>query len=136
MVLLSVNVYAQEAPKKIEAEKFSATNSATVKVGKTVTAVSKFTKGAWIKFDKVDFSQGIAKIKINVASGSKDGKAQLEFRLGDENGKLLGKKAIKTQGWDKFYELEIDLEKTKGLQDLVIVSTQGGVVLDWFILQE
>lgn len=135
-ILLSAAAQAQNTTAKIEAEKFNETNTAMFKKSKTNTFVNKFDKGAWIKFNNVNFADGISNIKFNVASGSNTGKAEIEFRLGSEKGTLLGKATIKTNGWNEFSEQSISIVKTAGKQDLVIVSTQGGVLLDWFTLEK
>ncbi|TZF86274.1 carbohydrate-binding protein (plasmid) [Pedobacter sp. BS3] len=132
---ISVAVYAQSSH-KIEAESFSETSGAARKKTETGTVVNKFDKGKWIRFDKIDFQTGISKIRIKAGSGSSDGKATLEFRTGSETGPLLGKADIKTAGWTVLSEQVIDITRTSGIQDLVVVSSQGGVILDWISLEQ
>jgi len=124
--------FAQDNPKRIEAENFSETDKATIKESKEVTFVNQFAKGSWIKFDKLDFGkEGTEQLKFRVSSGSKASPA-LEIRLGGHKGKLLGKIDVETKNWGKYTEQTLQIPKTKGKQTIAIVSTGGGVLLDWF----
>lgn len=131
ILFTAARAFSQDNPKRIEAERFSETNRATTKESSGETVVNKFDKGAWIRFDKIDFGKGVDKIKLRAGSGSKSN-PQIEIRLGDHRGKLLGKVDIESKGWGRFNEHTLQISKTKGKQSITIVSTGGGVLLDWF----
>ncbi|NGF55830.1 carbohydrate-binding protein [Parapedobacter sp. SGR-10] len=127
--------FAQEKGKRIEAESFSTIHRATTKEVKTGTVVNKFDKGAWIKFDNLDFGKGTEQLKFKVSSGSENS-PQLEVRLGDHKGKLLGTLKVESKNWGKYVEQSLTIPQTKGKQTITIVSTAGGVLLDWFELMD
>ena len=132
ILFTGAQAFSQDNPKRIEAESFSEkAEVVTVKPGDKGTIVGTFSKGAWIKFDKVNFEKGAEQMKLRAASGS-DNKPQLEIRLGDSKGKLLGTVAIENGGWGKFKEYTLQIPKTKGEQTITIVSPKGGVILNWF----
>jgi len=124
--------FAQEAHKRIEAESFNETDNATTKESKGVTFVNQFARGSWIKFDELDFGkEGAERLKFRVSSGSK-ASPTLEIRLGSHKGKLLGKINVEVKRWGNYTEQILQIPKIKGRQTITIVSTKGGVLLDWF----
>lgn len=124
--------FSQNNPKRIEAESFSEKSEViTVKPGDKGTIIGTFSKGAWVKFNKVNFDKGAEQIKFRAASGS-DNKPQLEVRLGDAKGKLLGTVSIENTGWGKFKEYTMQIPKTTDEQTITIISPKGGVILNWF----
>ena len=131
ILFIATQGFAQEKSNRVEAESFSEIYRATTKEGDGGTIVNKFDKGAWIRFDKLDFGKGAEQIKFRAGSGS-DKSPQLEVRLGDHKGKLLGKIDIEAKGWGKYSEQTLQIPKTKGKQTITIVSTGGGVLLNWF----
>ena len=125
---------AQSLPNTIEAESYSETNSASKTKGDQGTVVNKFSKGAWIKFNEVDFGKGITKLKFRASSGATVGKLLLEVRLDAADGKLLGTLTVEKNGWGSFKEQELEIKKTKGKQTVVLVATDGALMLNWFEL--
>ncbi|MFD1628764.1 carbohydrate-binding protein [Pseudopedobacter beijingensis] len=132
ILFTATQVFSQDNTKRIEAENFSEkADEITVKPGDKGTIIGTFSKGAWVKFEKVNFEKGAEQIKFRAASGS-DNKPQLEIRLGDAKGKLLGTAAIENEGWGKFKEYIVQIPKTTGEQTITIISPKGGVILNWF----
>jgi|GEM_PF-2094653 len=133
-IFLSMALYSQESI-KIEAESLNSKSEkisiSKKKTGETTIGGGFASKG-WIKFDDVDFGEGKGQLKIRAASGSKSKKASLEVRLNSPDGELIGKIKVPVKGWDSFNEADAVLaRKISSTADICIVSTSGGVILDW-----
>ena len=127
---------AQDSLKVIQAETYNETNTATQTKADKGIVVNKFAKGAWIKFNEVDFGKGATKMLFRASSGATTGKLLLEVRLAEPDGKLLAMLTVQKNGWGTFQEQELEIKKTRGKQKLVLVAQDGAVMLNWFKVVE
>lgn len=131
-ICLSTAAYSQESV-KIEAESLTEkSEKVTVTKKKTgETAIGGFDKGQWIKLENVDFKNK-SQVKIRAASGASSKKANIEIRLGSNDGELIAKIKVPVEGWGVFTEVASALSKeVLKKSDIYIVSLSGGIMLDW-----
>lgn len=93
-------------------------------------AVNNFSEGKWIQFNEVNMS-GISSITFRIASGSTGSTVKLEVRLDSDKGKVLGIIDVPVKGWSKFQEITMPIASASGKNNLVLVSTKSGILLDW-----
>lgn len=76
--------------------------------------------GDWVKFDKVNFGAGTEKIEFRAASPT--GCAEIEVRLGEADGELLGSCVVDDTGdWQRWATFTATLKPTRGEQTVCLV---------------
>lgn len=121
--------------KRVEAETIAWSEGLkTAGDGKTGVFVTKIDNGDYIKVRSVDFGKGAKKFEASVASESNGG--QIEIRLDNIDGELLGVCEVKnTGGLQKWAVQSCKVKKTKGIHDLCFVFKGGDGQLfnfDWW----
>lgn len=127
--LISLHSFAQNTPKRIEAENFNASHVATTKEGDKGIIVNKFSKNAWIRFDNLDFGEGTEQIKFRIGGGSPD--SSLEIRVGDQKGKVIATFKPETTNW-RLSEQIVQIPKLTGKQTITLIAPANGILLNWF----
>lgn len=84
----------------------------------------------YLKFERFGFD-GIRSVTVRVASAGAGG--TIEFRRGSRDGALLGEVSVEVNGkWEEFYEKELSLAASEGIDDLFLVfkneKNQGGLM--------
>ncbi|HNW52369.1 MAG TPA: glycoside hydrolase family 43 protein [Prolixibacteraceae bacterium] len=106
----------------------------TLTDSKTGVYVAKIENGDYLKVRSVDFGKGAKTFEASVASASQGG--QIEIRLGNPNGELLGSVEVKnTGGWQNWATVNGKVKKVKGVQDLCFVfkGAEGQLFnFDWW----
>jgi beta-xylosidase len=101
--------------------------------GSNQMAVGSFDRGGWIKFNRVDFGEGIADLKINLAA---TGNKEIEVRLDSLDGPLIAKCTARDTGGPDEYKTQIcPTMSEKGTHALYFVFEDGGdaaTALAWF----
>lgn len=99
--------------------------------------LSRINNGDYLIVRSVDFGKGAKTFEACVASASKG--AQIEVRLGNRNGELLGKLEIEnTSGWEKWSTVKGKLKKATGVHDICLVFKGDDGELfnfDWWVLK-
>lgn len=92
----------------------------TLTDSKTGVYVTKIENGDYLKVRSVDFGKGAKTFEASVASASQGG--QIEIRLGNPNGELLGTVDVRnTGGWQNWTTVNGKVKNVKGVQDLCFV---------------
>lgn len=84
----------------------------------------------YLKFESLSFDE-IKTVTVRVASAGAGG--TIEFRRGKVDGQLLGEVTVDVNGkWEEFYEKELTIEPTEGVDNLYLVFKnpvqQGGLM--------
>ena len=99
--------------------------------------VSKIENDDYLIVRSVDFAKGVKTFEATVASASQGG--QIEIRLDNRNGELLGTIDVKnTGGWQNWATVKGKVKKATGVQDICLVFKGGEGELfnfDWWILK-
>ncbi|MBN2262397.1 MAG: carbohydrate-binding protein, partial [Prolixibacteraceae bacterium] len=99
--------------------------------------LNQINNGDYLIVRSVDFGKGAKTFEACVASASKG--AQIEVRLGNRNGELLGKLEIEnTGGWEKWSKVKGKLKKATGVHDICLVFKGDDGELfnfDWWVLK-
>jgi hypothetical protein len=106
---------------KVEAETIAWSEGVKTKVNsETGVFVTQINNGDFIKVKSVDFGAGAKKFEASVASVSKG--SQIEVRLNDVGGELLGTCKVKnTGGWQNWKTASCKLKKVEGVHDICFV---------------
>ena len=125
---------------RVEAEMFNAQNGIKTEVCSAGGMnVCNIENGDWIKIKGVDFGKKGAKIFTASVAGTVTN-SQIELRLGDPSGKLIGTcKISPTGGQQTWKTVSCKLDKPKGVQDLYIKLTGDSGSLfnfDWWKCSE
>ena len=124
--------------KKVEAETIAFSEGLkTLTDSKTGVYVTKIENGDYLTVRSVDFAKGAKTFEASVASASQGG--QIEIRLDNRNGELLGTIDVKnTGGLQKWATVKGKVKKATGVQDICLVFKGGEGELfnfDWWILK-
>lgn len=99
--------------------------------GRNVTSLDD---GDYIKVESVEFRTGALSFEASVASGGSGG--NIELRLGDQSGSLIGTCAVEgTGGPQSWTTINCPIDGAEGVNDLFLVFTGGGqgmFNLDWW----
>ena len=118
---------------KIEAEDFSENSENGLKTeggkdleGNTFTNVGGTYDDAWLKYNKVDFGDGLNKVSTKAVSNYSrcTPRAVFEIRIGSLDGEIIGELPIYSSGnnWDSYDVFEAYLNKTvSGIHDIYII---------------
>ncbi|MDA3879902.1 MAG: glycoside hydrolase family 43 protein [Prolixibacteraceae bacterium] len=123
---------------KVEAETIAWSEGVKTKSeSKAGVYVSNISDGDYIVVRSVDFDKGAKKFKASVATVSKGG--QIEVRLNDADGELLGVCKVKNTGGEKQWETRTcKIKKVKGVNDLCFVfkgADEQFFNFDWWKLE-
>jgi beta-xylosidase len=121
--------------KKVEAETIAFSEGLkTLTDSKTGVYVTKIENGDYLTVRSVDFAKGAKTFEASVASASQGG--QIEIRLDNRNGELLGTIDVKnTGGLQKWATVNAMFKKATGVQDICLVFKGGEGELfnfDWW----
>ena len=121
--------------KKVEAETIAFSEGLkTLTDSKTGVYVTKIENGDYLTVRSVDFAKGAKTFEASVASASQGG--QIEIRLDNRNGELLGTIDVKnTGGLQKWATVKGKVKKATGVQDICLVFKGGEGELfnfDWW----
>ncbi|MCK3684684.1 glycoside hydrolase family 43 protein [Maribellus sp. YY47] len=121
--------------KKVEAETIAWSKGLkTEGNSQTGVYVTKIENDDYLTVRSVDFGKGAKKFAANVASGSHGG--QIEVRVGNPNGELLGTIDVKnTGGWQKWIIVKGKVKTVTGIHDLCLVfkGAEGELFkFDWW----
>ncbi|MGF7139395.1 glycoside hydrolase family 43 protein [Roseimarinus sediminis] len=135
---VSKNVSTLDPYKKVEAETIAWSEGVkTAANSKAGVYVTEIDHGDYIQVRSVDFGKGAKKFAANIASASKN--AQIEIRLNDVDGELLGICKVKNTGGEQNWETQtFKLEKVKGVHDLCFVFKGDNEKLfnfNWWLLK-
>lgn len=84
-------------------------------------AVGFVDDGDWLAFDGVAFGTGVDQVEVRLATPNAGG--QLEFRLDDANGPLVGSLSVTSTGaWTDRRTQRASLTRTTGTRRLVVVA--------------
>ncbi|WP_195983721.1 discoidin domain-containing protein [Clostridium sp. D33t1_170424_F3] len=134
--LTNTNAYST-----IEAESYTEGNgsfkseSGTTEDGEKATALGNINKGNWLRYEKVEFGlNGCSTITLNGANANSYD-AVLELRTGSSTGPLIATLHFKNTGsWSQYKSQTFDIPRISGLNDVVLVSQNGGIAFNsfWF----
>lgn len=98
--------------------------------------ITLIKNGSWLKFDQIDFGQGVAFFYANIAAGCAAG-GTIELRLDSLDGQLIGKCDVApTDSWSTFSKISCSVENVKGIRPLVLKFTgsDNGMLMkmNWF----
>ncbi|HEV8291593.1 MAG TPA: carbohydrate-binding protein, partial [Tepidisphaeraceae bacterium] len=80
--------------------------------------------GDWIKYDQVNFGNGVSFVAVDLAMGPKD--AKVEFHLDSPDGPLIGALIpISTGSWTNFQLQETPIKDAAGVHDLYLTFHGG-----------
>lgn len=119
----------------IDAHKYSEVSGATdTSLAPDGSSVGNFEAGGYLKYSRVDFAAGEAKVLMTTYSSTTDG--ALELRIDAPDGTLIGTLGLNSTGSAAlFKECYARIEKTTGVHDLYIVAAKAlPVQLDTFVL--
>jgi hypothetical protein len=121
--------------KKVQAETIAWSEGVKTEVSnKTGVYVTQINNRNYIKVKSVDFGAGAKKFEASVASVSKGG--QIEVRLNNVEGQLLGTCKVKNTGdWQNWKTMSCKLNKIEGVHDICFVfkGKDGQLFnLDWW----
>ena len=84
--------------------------------------------GDWLRFNGIDFGDGVASFQARVASSSSGGDIQL--RLDRRTGKLIGTCSVSgTGGWQSWKTIKCPVSEVTGIHDLYLVFDGGSSYL-------
>lgn len=119
----------------IDAHKYSQRSGVTdTMLAPDGSSVGNFEEGGYLKYAKVDFAAGEAKVLMMTCSSVADG--SLEIRLDAPDGALIGRLDLHSTGSTAlFKEHYAQIEQTTGVHDLYIVAAKAlPAHLDTFVL--
>jgi arabinoxylan arabinofuranohydrolase len=80
--------------------------------------------GDWIKYDQIDFGQGVSSVAVDLAMGQRD--AKVEFRLDAIDGPLIATLTPAPTGdWETFQIQETPVQGANGVHDLPLTFHGG-----------
>ena len=88
------------------------------------------SKGDWVKFDKVYFSEGMKKMEVRVAPESE---GKLEIRTGSRNGPVLSEIDITGNSDWEIYEADLQNYNSRE-HNLYLTLQEGNAKVDWIRL--
>jgi len=106
----------------LQAEKFDAGKG----VKRATTNIGSLDSGDWIKFDDVNFGDGVTQLELRLALPSRAAGKKIEVRVGGVAGSLLG--TITTTGtgaWNVYKTQKKVINKVSGVKDLYLVFKGG-----------
>lgn len=123
--------------KRVEAETIAWSEGLTTANNNTSGVyVTNINNNNYIKVRSVDLGKGAKTFIANVASATNGG--QIEIRLGDVDGQLLGVCKIQNTGdWHNWKSQSTKIKKTKGIHDIYLIFRGGEGELfnfDWWKL--
>lgn len=129
-------IAARSAFTQIEAESFTSNKGVEIanctEGGKDIEWIEN---GDYAVYDNINFSDGASSFEVRYANGSSS-TGNIEIRLDDINGKLVGTCSIpSTGGWQTWATKKIDIQKTTGVHKLYLKFTGGSgylFSLNWF----
>ena len=113
----------------VQAEAFDAQRG----VFKATTNIGSLDNGDWVRFDDVNFGNGVTRVTAKLAVPSHADGQSIEIRIGGTSGTLLGTlRPDSTGGWATFENQTATIKSVTGVQDLYLVfrGTSGVAVLD------
>lgn len=124
--------------KKVEAETIAWSEGVkTAANDKAGVYVTEIDHGDYIRVRGVDFGKGAKKFAANIASASNNG--QIELRLNDVDGELLGICEVKNTGGEQIWKTQtIKVKKVQGIHDLYFVFKGDNEKLfnfNWWLLK-
>jgi arabinoxylan arabinofuranohydrolase len=124
---------------RVEGETFNAQSGiATGPCAEGGMAVCHIENGDWIKIKGVDFGAGGAR-RFNARVASAESGGNIELRLGDPGGRLIGIcKVGNTGGWQTWKTVTGEVTDATGVQDLCLKFTGGAkslLNLDYWMFQ-
>jgi glucosylceramidase len=128
--------YAADAKTQIQASSYNASSGLQTEATSAPTGgfnLGYADDGDYAVYRNVDFSSGVSKVKVQVASAGSGG--TLEFRLDGETGPLIASAVIPvTGGWQEWRTVSAKVTGASGVHDLYVVfrgtSSIGNV--NWF----
>ena len=113
----------------VQAERFNAHRG----VFKATTNIGSLDNGDWVRYDDVNFGDGVTRVTAKLAVPSHADGQSIEIRIGGTGGTLLGTlRPNSTGGWSTFKSQTATIKSVKGVQDLYLVfrGRTGVAVLD------
>ena len=109
-----------DAFSRIEAEDFTSQSGIRTETGSEGVNVGFIDNGDYLRFEDVDFADGIEAFRVRVASATNGG--DIQVRLNSPTGRLLGTVAVgNTGGWQNWVTRTIDVGFVVGVRDLYLV---------------
>lgn len=123
--------------KRVEAETIAWSEGLKTKSANRVGVyVSNINNNDYIKIRSVDFGNGAKKFEANVAAVTS---ANIEIRIDDKDGELLGTLSVKSSGGEQNWKTQTcKLDKNKGVHDVYLVFKGNDDELfnfDWWQLK-
>lgn len=113
----------------VQAEAFDAHKG----VFRSSSNIGSLDNGDWVRFDDVNFGNGVTKVTAKLAVPRHADGQTIEIRVGGVSGRLLGKlRPDDTGGWSSFENQTASINRVSGVQDLYLVfrGSRGVAVLD------
>ncbi len=107
--------------KRIPAARFAAQRGIqTAPCSEAGECIGWIEQGDWVRYEQVDFGQGVAQMEIRAASATNGG--TIEMRLDTPEGELLGACAVPNTGdWQSWRSFIAQIKPTTGIQTLCLV---------------
>jgi hypothetical protein len=106
----------------LQAEKFDSGKG----VKRAASNIGSLDSGDWIKFDDVNFGDGVTQLELRLALPGRAAGKKIEVRVGGVTGSLLG--TITTTGtgaWNVYKTQKKGINKVSGVKDLYLVFKGG-----------
>ena len=98
-------------------------------VKRATTNIGSLDTGDWIKFDDVNFGDGVTKLELRLALPSRAAGKKIEVRVGSQSGSLMGTLTTTGTGdWNVYRSQSTSLREISGVKDLFLVFRGGGGV--------
>jgi len=121
----------RNAQEKVEAEAFDMMYGATNWGG----GISNFDSSDWIQYNNINFGSGVTHFLANVSVDDANAGGQIEVRLDDPNGPLLGTLTVKgTGGYNTYVTQSIPVNNVTGQRSVVLVGKGRSSIANllWF----